>query len=94
MITTTIAVIESLNIKEIDDEGNIIYWVEPTYAPIWIDEQGNEYLVASGIFDKDYLPTEPVEAVPDRVNIVVGIEGLLALKLMKLTVKEVLNDLE
>ena len=56
-------------------------------APIWLDANGVEYQVASGILE-GYEPTEPVLAAPDRVNVVIGMDGLDALAAMGLTVKE------
>jgi hypothetical protein len=57
-------------------------------APIWIDANGIEYMVASGQLD-GYETSEPVAARADRVNVVVGMDGLDALAAMGLTVKEV-----
>lgn len=54
-------------------------------APIWIDANGVEYMVASGMLE-GYEPTEPVLSAPDRVNVVVGMDGLDALAAMGLTV--------
>jgi hypothetical protein len=56
-------------------------------APIWLDANGVEYMVASGLLE-GYEPTEAVLAAPDRVNVVVGMDGLDALAAMGLTVKE------
>ncbi len=53
-------------------------------APIWIDANGVEYRVASGLLD-GYEPAEPSPATPDRVNIVTGLDGLAALAMMGLT---------
>ena len=68
-------------------------------APIWVDAKGVEYQVASGPLDGcileeggeviPYLTSDPIEAQPDRVNVVVGMDGLTALAAMGLTVKEV-----
>ena len=55
-------------------------------APIWLDANGVEYMVASGMLE-GYEPTEPGLAAPDRVNVVVGMDGLDALAAMGLTVK-------
>lgn len=57
-------------------------------APIWIDANGVEYMVASGQLE-GYETSEPVAARADRVNVVVGIDGLDALAAMGLTVKEI-----
>lgn len=57
-------------------------------APIWLDASGIEYMVASGPLE-GYESTEPSLAAPDRVNVVVGMDGLDALAAMGLTVKEV-----
>lgn len=56
-------------------------------APIWRDANGVEYMVASGLLE-GYESTEPVLAAPDRINVVVGMDGLDALAAMGLTVKE------
>ena len=68
-------------------------------APIWLDANGVEYAVASGLLDGytleegaeiiPYVTSDPIEAQPDRVNVVVGMDGLTALAAMGLTVKEV-----
>jgi hypothetical protein len=72
--------------------------VNPETAPIWLDADGNEYLVASGQLDEPldedgnpipYVTSDPIEAQPDRLNVVVGMDGLSALAAMGLTVKEV-----
>jgi len=57
-------------------------------APIWIDANGIEYMVASGQLD-GYETSDPVAARTDRVNVVVGMDGLDALAAMGLTVKEI-----
>lgn len=56
-------------------------------APICLDANGIEYQVASGPLE-GYTTTEPIPAQPDRVNVVVGMNGLDALAAMGLTVKE------
>jgi hypothetical protein len=56
-------------------------------APIWLDANGVEYMVASGMLE-GYESTESVLAAPDRVNVVVGMDGVDALAAMGLTVKE------
>lgn len=57
-------------------------------APIWVDANGVEYKVASGPLE-GYTTTEPVQAQVDRVNVIVGMDGLAALAAMGLTVKEI-----
>jgi hypothetical protein len=71
-------------------------------APIWLDANGVEYAVASGplegyTLEEDgevipYVTSDPIEAQVDRVNVVVGMDGLAALAAMGLTVKEELPD--
>ena len=56
-------------------------------APIWVDANGVEYAVASGPLD-GYETSDPIQAQADRVNVVVGMDGLAALAAMGLTVKE------
>jgi hypothetical protein len=56
-------------------------------APIWLGANGVEYKVASGMLE-GYTTSDPIEATSDRVNVVVGIDGLEALAAMGLTVKE------
>lgn len=66
-------------------------------APIWIDSSGIEYQVASGLLDGYALARDnevitdetsaPALAQPDRVNVIVGMDGLAALAAMGLTVK-------
>jgi hypothetical protein len=85
--TTTVAVTASLNERSKDENNNPIYWCDPNYAPIWTDGQ-NDYLVASGISEDTLEASDPITAQPDRVNIVVGMEGLAALAAMGLTVKD------
>jgi hypothetical protein len=57
-------------------------------APVWLDANGIEYMVASGMLE-GYESSESVLAAPDRVNVVVGMDGLDALAAMGLTVKEI-----
>lgn len=57
-------------------------------APIWVDANGVKYKVASGPLE-GYTATGPVVAQTNRVNIVIGPDGLTALALMGLTVKEI-----
>jgi len=60
--------------------------VDPATAPIWTDGT-TDYQVASGPLD-GYTTSDPIQAQPDRVNVVVGMDGLDALAAMGLTVKE------
>jgi hypothetical protein len=62
--------------------------VNPETAPIWVDDEGNEYLVASGILEGEYETSDPIEAQPDRINVVVDMDGLTALAAMGLTKQE------
>ena len=55
-------------------------------APIWTDGI-TDYQVASGPLE-GYTTSDPIPAQPDRVNVVVGMNGLDALAAMGLTVKE------
>jgi hypothetical protein len=59
--------------------------VDPATAPIWTDGT-TDYQVASGPLE-GYTTTEPIPAQPDRVNVVIGMDGLDALAAMGLTVK-------
>lgn len=61
--------------------------VDPATAPIWVDADGVEYLVASG-FMEGYITSDPIQASPKRVNVVVGMSGLDALSAMGLTARE------
>ncbi len=63
--------------------------VNPETAPVWTDGV-NDYQVASGPME-GYITSEPIQAQPDRVNVVVGMSGLDALAAMGLVVKESLN---
>jgi len=63
--------------------------VDPATAPIWTDGT-NDYQVASGPLE-GYTTSEPIQAQTDRVNVVVGMDGLAALAAMGLTVKENLD---
>ena len=56
-------------------------------APIWLDANGVEYMVASGPIE-GYATSDPIQATPKRVSVVVGMNGLDALAAMGLTVKE------
>ena len=68
-------------------------------APIWLDSNGIEYRVASGLLDGYALEedidaitgeaSKPAKAQPDRVNTVVGMDGIDALGAMGLTLKKV-----
>lgn len=59
--------------------------VDPDTAPIWTDGT-TDYKVASGPLD-GYTTSDPIQAQPDRVNVVVGMDGLDALAAMGLVVK-------
>lgn len=61
--------------------------VDPETAPIWTDGSV-DYMVASGILDGVYVTSNPIDAKPDRINVVVGMDGISALAAMGLTVKE------
>jgi len=63
--------------------------VNPATAPIWTDGT-TDYQVASGLLE-GYTTTEPIQAQADRVNVVVGMDGLDALAAMGLTVKEAVD---
>lgn len=65
--------------------------VDPDQAPIWVDAAGAEYEVASGLMD-GYETSDPIQAQPDRVNVVVGMSGLDALAAMGLTLKVIDED--
>lgn len=82
MQIVTIAVVAALNERE---DGT--FWCDPQYAPIWTDGT-TDYLVASGLSDEPLETSDPIQAQPDRVNIVVGMDGLQALAEMELTPKE------
>ena len=60
--------------------------VDPATAPIWVDANNIEYQVASGLLD-GYTTSDPILAQPDRVNVIVGMDGLAALAAMGLTPK-------
>ena len=79
----TVAVVPNLNERE---DGN--FWCDPQYAPIWTDGT-TDYLVASGLSDEPLETSDPITAQPDRVNIVMGMDGLDALAAMGLTPKPV-----
>ena len=61
--------------------------VDPITAPIWTDGT-TDYQVASGLLE-GYTTTEPLQAQTDRVNVVVGMNGLDALAAMGLTLKQI-----
>ena len=63
--------------------------VDQATAPIWTDGT-DDYQVASGPME-GYTTSEPIQATPDRVNVVVGMSGLDALAAMGLTLKEPLD---
>jgi hypothetical protein len=54
-------------------------------APIWTDGT-TDYQVASGLLE-GYTTSDPIQAKPDRVNVVVGMNGFDALSEMGLTAK-------
>lgn len=81
MQIVTIAVVASLNQKS---DGT--FWCDPVYAPIWKAGRTN-YLVSSGPSDEPLETSDPITAKSDRVNIVVGMDGLSALSAMGLTPK-------
>jgi hypothetical protein len=83
----TVAVVPSLNERGVDGQGNPTFWCDPQYAPIWTDGT-TDYLVASGLSDEPLETSDPITAQPDRVNIVVGMDGLDALAAMGLVVKD------
>lgn len=62
--------------------------VDPATAPIWLDAAGNEYRIASGVIP-DAEPTEWTTAAPDRVTVIVGMDGFSALSMMGLMAKPV-----
>lgn len=57
--------------------------VDSATAPIWLDAAGNQYQIASGVIP-DAEPTEWTEAAPDRVTVIVGMDGFAALAAMGL----------
>ena len=61
--------------------------IDPATAPVWVDAEGNQYLVASGFLDGEYVTSDPILAEPDRINAVVAMAGLDALAAMGLTPK-------
>lgn len=77
----TVAVVPALNQRTEDT-----FWCDPQYAPIWTDGT-TDYLVASGMSDEPLETSDPIASQPDRVNIVVGMDGLAALAAMGLTAK-------
>jgi hypothetical protein len=60
--------------------------IDPATAPIWTDGT-TDYQVVSGLIGDEYVTSEPIQAQPDRVNVVVGMNGLDALAAMGLVVK-------
>ena len=56
--------------------------VDPATAPIWTDGT-TDYQVASGLLE-GYTTTEPIQAQANRVNVIVGMNGLAALAAMGL----------
>lgn len=59
--------------------------VDPATAPIWTNGT-TDYQVASGPLE-GYTTTEPIQVQANRVNVVVGMNGLDALAAMGLVVK-------
>ena len=59
--------------------------IDPATAPVWVDAEGNQYLVASGFLDGEYVTSDPILAEPYRINAVVEMAGLDALAAMGLT---------
>jgi hypothetical protein len=59
----------------------------PDAAPVWVDADGNEYRVASGVID-DCKATRHKLAKPDKITIMTDIPGLEALSAMGLSAKE------
>lgn len=59
----------------------------PDAAPVWVDAEGNEYRVASGVID-DCKATRHKLAKPDKITIMTDIPGLEALSAMGLSAKE------
>jgi hypothetical protein len=60
-------------------------------APIWTDGT-TDYQVASGPLE-GYITSDPIEARPDRVNVLAGMDGLAALAAMGLTLKQSIDML-
>ena len=60
--------------------------VNPETAPVWVDAEGFEYLMASGLIEAE--ATEETTASPDRITVVVGMPGLDAAKLMGLSLPD------
>jgi hypothetical protein len=56
-------------------------------APIWVDANGVEFRIASGLLE-GYEWVEPAVAQAGRINIVTGMDGLSALAAMGLTPKD------
>lgn len=82
----TIAVVASLNQRGVDDQGNPTFWCNPQYAPIWTDGK-TDYLVSSGLSGEALETSDPIKVQPNRVNLVVGMDGLTALSEMGLSLK-------
>lgn len=61
--------------------------IDPATAPIWTDGT-TDYQVVSGLIGDEYVTSDPIQALPDRVNVVVGMSGLDALAAMGLVVKD------
>jgi len=61
--------------------------IDPATAPIWTDGT-TDYQAVSGLLRDQYVTSDPIQAQSDRVNVVVGMNGLDALAAMGLTGKE------
>lgn len=66
--------------------------VNPATAPIWFDADNDPYFIASGYVEGEYITSDPIEAQPDRINVVVGMDGLTALNLMGLVPSEIVVE--
>ena len=65
--------------------------VNPETAPIWTDGT-TDYRVASGPLE-GYTTSDPIKAQPNRVNVIVGMDGLAALATMGLTIKQAIGTI-
>jgi hypothetical protein len=61
--------------------------VDAATAPIWLDADGNQYAIASGMIE-GRIATDHTVAMPDRVTVFVGVDGLFALAAMGLRVND------
>lgn len=59
--------------------------VDTATAPSWLDALGNVYRVTSGVLYGEYVSSDPVPARPNRINVIVGMNGMSALAAMGLT---------